>query len=196
MCNCTCDCSELEDNLDAMEDEVEEAEGKVSDYQCYLDSQKWYSQLIFDEIDYLCNLLGLDLTPDDSLDSFSSAKDVVDRCIKLSKFALGRLFLFSLAVTLWGCITSYAASKDLERYYLMKLNKWEKILDDRKKKYDEIEDELSDCYSSLTNCAACGEEFADKEGCGRVCEGCGRWYCTNCFDEAIESAELAAGEAF
>lgn len=190
MCNCTCDCSELEDNLDAMEDEVEEAEDKVLDYQCNLDSQKWYSQLIFGEIVFLCNLLELDLTSDDLLDFFSSAKDVVDRCMKLSTSPLGRLYLFCLAVTLLGCITSYAASKDLERYYLMKLNKWEEILDDRKRKYGEIEDELNDCYSCLTQCAACGEEFVDKEECGRACEGCGRWYCTNCFDEAIESLEL------
>lgn len=59
-----------------------------------------------------------------------------------------------------------------------------------------IWDELENCESNLIPCDACGEEFIDDTDCIKECEGCGRMYCVNCFDPAIEKAELAAGEPF
>ena len=77
-----------------------------------------------------------------------------------------------------------------------KLKGWLVTLEMLRDMYKAILYELKKCVSSLIECKACDEEFEDKEECGRECAGCGRWYCINCFDEAIEIAELAAGEAF
>ena len=74
---------------------------------------------------------------------------------------------------------------------------WEKKLRKREDRYEKIDKKFKECVSELTaQCKKCDEWFKDKNECGSLCKGCDRWYCTRCFDESIEKAELAAGEAF
>ena len=75
------------------------------------------------------------------------------------------------------------------------LDEWRMELQKRKEEYDKIKDQLEYCYSELTICSACTEDFRDIDKCGREC-WCERWYCNNCFDGGIEEKEMAAGEAF
>lgn len=196
MCNCTCDCIELEDDLDAMEDEVEYAKGKVSDYQISLTAQEDYTESILGLANSVSEVFKFD-DIDDLLDFISDLEELAEK-IAAGGLLLARAKLAAayIALVLAYYVTTAAASVALEALYQKLLNSWSTKLEKRKKKYDKIEEELCDCYSDLTECEACNEEFVDKEECGRECDGCGRWYCTNCFVVAIESAELAAGEAF
>ena len=168
MGNCTCD--ELEDELIDAEMDVEEAKKEVERYESDLE----FKEYILEELKgVLEEMHGADVNYEVNISNAcvsGLSKSEIEDAIEQLKETISKI------------------KEELEE--------WKQKLQDRKDKYDEIKDKLDDCYSSLTGCEACGEEFVDKEECGRECEGCGRWYCTNCFDEAIESAELAAGEAF
>jgi len=45
------------------------------------------------------------------------------------------------------------------------------------------------CQNSLIECSSCGVGF--KPQCVRQCQGCGEYFCVNCFDEEIEAQELS-----
>ena len=192
----TCDCVEIEDELGLMEDEVEEAKGKVSDYQCDRNNQLWYSEIILSEMEDIIDILGLGADPTTDYEELMNIAKYLNLLSKGVLATLGWCMALVLLLTIEGLACSYGTSKDLERYYLMKLNEWQKKLEEREARYNKIEDKLDECKSNLIECEGCGEKFVDKKGCGRVCKGCRRWYCASCFDEAIESAELAAGVAF
>jgi len=195
----TCDCSELKNELDLMEDKVEEAKKKKQDYRISLTDQEEYTQSILDMANSVSEFIGFDDIDDLlSLAGFAALCEWLAGKIAASGVALAvatALASYIAAVLAYYASTA-AASVALEAFYRSRLNYWSTELEKRKEKYGIIKDKLNGCYSSLTECKGCGEEYVDKKGCGRKCAGCGRWYCTNCFDEAIESAELAAGVAF
>lgn len=194
-----CDCSEIEDELDLMEDKVEEAKEKKQDYRISLTAQKEYTQSILDMANSVSEFIGFDDIDDLlSLAGFAALCEWLTKKIAASAVALARAKALAayIALVLAYYVPTAAASVALEAFYRNRLNYWSTELEKRENKYGIIKDKLNDCYSSLTECKGCREEYVDKKECGRKCAGCPRWYCTNCFDEAIESAELAAGEAF
>ncbi len=192
----TCDCSELKNELDLMEEKVQEAGKKKQDYRISLTAQEEYTQSILDMANSVYEFFEFD-DVDDLLDFISDLEELAGK-IAASGVALARAKALAayIVLVLTYYVSTAAASVALEAFYRNRLNYWSTELEKRKKKYGIIKDKLNGCYSSLTECKGCGEEYVDKKECGRKCSGCGRWYCTNCFDEAIESAELAAGEAF
>ena len=187
----TCDCSEIKNELDLMEGKEKEANKKKQDYRILLTAQKEYTQSILDMANRVSEFFEFD-DVDDLLDFILDLKELAKK-IAASAVALARAKALAayIALVLAYYVSTAAASIALEAFYRLKLNYWSTELEKRKRKCGIIKGKLNGCYSSLTECKGCGEDYVDKEECGRTCAGCGRWYCTNCFDEAIESAELA-----
>jgi len=195
----TCDCRELKNELDLMEEKVQEAGKKITYYQISLTAQKEYTQSILDMANSVSEFIGFD-DVDDLLDlaGFAALCEWLAGKIAASGVALAvaKALAAYIILVLTYYVSTAAASVALEEFYLNRLNYWSTELEERKEKYGIIKDKFNECNSNLTECKGCSEEYVDKKECGRKCSGCGRWYCTNCFDEAIESAELAAGVAF
>ena len=195
----TCDCADIEAELAQMELEVQEAQENRARYQNELEIQQDYTQMLLDAANWVSDLIQFD----DIRDLVSFVADIAGIAALIiatnkgmAAKAAAIVVAKAIAVVLVGLIASAAASLALEAFFRNRVKYWSNELEERQEAYKKIEGRLTDCESSLTECNACGEEYVDKTECGRECGGCREWYCAHCFDDGIESAELAAGEAF
>lgn len=212
MCTCCCDCSELEDRPDQNEVELKNANKKLEDLVYEL-THELEHQLFF-LLNQYDDLHEREKELTSKLDKLYRSETKLKEQLEISESKWTKKPIKKQLESIqdsilktyrlkWKCEAEIRQYVKLIMECLSDIIQCKKDIGDCKVVIqmlndiiDTIEEELDDCYSSLTNCAACGEEFVDKEECGRECAGCGRWYCINCFDESIESAELAAGEAF